>query len=81
LCFRRRTSIFSDTQFEAYRSLGEHVGDVRAGDRRRGHGRAQGRNLIEDWFADIGKTCWTRWPGENLRQPNMVNRILTPVAT
>jgi len=75
---------FTEAQFEAYRSLGEHVGDKMFLPAIVGEAMAAGNADVdlEQWFQEIGRNMLDPLPPKNRRrQPNMVNAILTPVAT
>jgi hypothetical protein len=59
---------FSESQFEAYRSLGEHVGDKLF--LRTIVGELADRHVveIEDWFAELGKSLLERTPKQSSKK-------------
>jgi hypothetical protein len=62
---------FSEAQFEAYRSLGEHVGDKMFLPAIVGGTMAEPKAdvVIEDWFAEIGKNMLEPLPGTEAPRP------------
>ncbi len=72
---------FSEAQFEAYRSLGEHVGDKMFLPAIVGDMANSDDVALEKWFEEIGKNMLEPLPPKKPSPSKVVNTVLTPVAT